>query len=64
MKGCQKTGFIEYAGWWEEQDVLEKTVNSLRLLQDVNIRRHRSIIGKTYVDGQGARRIVEDILKY
>jgi UDP-2,4-diacetamido-2,4,6-trideoxy-beta-L-altropyranose hydrolase len=64
VKGWQKTGFIEYAGWWEEQDILEKTVNSLRLLQDVNIRRHRSIIGKTHIDGQGARRIVEDILKY
>ncbi len=64
VKGWQKTDFIEYAGWWEEQDVLEKTANSLRLLQERETRQRRSVIGKTYVDGQGARRIVEDILKY
>lgn len=64
VKGWQKTGFIEYAGWWEEQNVIEKTANSLRLLQERETRQRRSVIGKTYVDGQGARRIVEDILKY
>ncbi|MFZ5998503.1 MAG: PseG/SpsG family protein [Nitrospirota bacterium] len=62
IRGWQKAGSIEYAGWWEDKDVLENVKNSLELLRDGIIRRTISMRGRCVVDGQGARRIVQKIV--
>lgn len=63
VKGWQEAGFIEYAGWWEDKVVLEKVEIGLCLLKENKEREKRSIIGRTFVDGLGARRIVQEIMK-
>jgi UDP-2,4-diacetamido-2,4,6-trideoxy-beta-L-altropyranose hydrolase len=62
VKGWQKAGFIEYAGLWENKDILENIKNNLNILEDRRMRERISKIGKIFVDGKGARRIVEEIL--
>lgn len=63
VRGCQKAGFIEYAGWWEDRQILEGIFKSLKLLQDRDIREKMEKAGRSMVDGNGANRVVEEIFK-
>ena len=60
--GWQKTGFTEYAGWWEDSNILDRIKNGLDKLKDVNKRIEINRIGKALIDGRGSERIVEFIL--
>ena len=62
IKGWQKTGFIEYAGWWENK-VLDNIVKAIELLKCTDLRRKRAEIGKRIIDGLGARRIAGYCIK-
>lgn len=62
IKGWQKTGFIEYAGWWENK-VLDNIVKAIELLKGTDLRRKRAEIGKRIIDGLGARRIAGYCIK-
>jgi UDP-2,4-diacetamido-2,4,6-trideoxy-beta-L-altropyranose hydrolase len=61
VKGWQKAGFIEYAGWWEERNVLKNINKKINILKESNIREEKKKIGKRMVDGLGAVRIVQAI---
>ena len=63
IRGWHKTGFIEYAGWWEEKEVIEKILFYLSKLMDYDSRLEKSKIGKSFVDGKGAIRIVEEVIR-
>jgi UDP-2,4-diacetamido-2,4,6-trideoxy-beta-L-altropyranose hydrolase len=63
VKGWMKAGFIEYAGWWEDMLVLENITASIEKLSNKNLRLNKNHIGKMFVDGKGATRIVDEILK-
>jgi spore coat polysaccharide biosynthesis predicted glycosyltransferase SpsG len=63
VRGWLKAGFIEYAGWWEEHEIPSKISASIRLLEDRDIRQLRSTTGRKLVDGRGAGRIAEEILR-
>jgi len=63
VKGWQKAGFISYAGWWEDANILEKVKKSIKLLENKKIKERMSKTGRTFADGQGARRVVEVVLK-
>ena len=63
VRGCQKAGFIEYAGWWEDIQFLEGITKSLKYLQDRELREKMVKIGRSLVDGNGASRVVEDLFK-
>ena len=60
IRGWQKTGFIEYAGWWED-DFGIRAKNILSQVKDPYIRRVKSEIGRKLVDGKGAKRVCEDV---
>ena len=62
VQGWQKTGFTEYAGWWEDSNILDRIKNGLDKLKDVNKRIEINRIGKALIDGRGSERIVEFIL--
>src|SRR4030067_1625539 len=55
--GWRKTGFIEYAGWWEDEGLLNKITQRLNNLKDAGLRRDKSETGRKMVDGFGAERI-------
>lgn len=63
IKGWQKEGFIEYAGWWEDEYVLDNIVFSIEKLKEVDVRLNRYSIGKRLVDGIGSLRSVNEFLK-
>ena len=62
VKGWKEAGFIEYAGWWEEQDVFDNIQRSVIRLRDSDIRRNRCQKGKSIIDGKGAQLIVDILL--
>ena len=63
VRGWQKAGFIEYAGWWEDMLILENMKTSLEKLTNNNLRLDKYHIGKMFVDGKGAIRIIDEIMK-
>lgn len=59
VRGWKKTGFIEDAGWYYNPGLLGKISLGLQKIQNNTKRIEKSIIGRTYVDGKGALRIVD-----
>jgi len=64
LKAWEKTGFLEFVGWDNNEDLLEKIAKSVTRFSAYDQRVKSSNIGKKYVDGQGARRVVGEILSY
>ena len=62
-KGWEMTGFLEYAGWWEDKTIYNKIVNFVIKLIRSKIRREMSRIGRQYIDGKGIIRIVDSIFQ-
>ena len=60
--GWDRAGFIEYAGWYRENDVVRKLKSSINNLGDVKVRKSKSKIGRELVDGKGALRIIKSLL--
>ena len=63
VKGWQKTGFINYAGWWEDKDVSNNLILNLKLLHSTDLRKEKVSIGKRMIDGLGAARVVAECIK-
>ncbi|MDA8105320.1 MAG: bifunctional UDP-2,4-diacetamido-2,4,6-trideoxy-beta-L-altropyranose hydrolase/GNAT family N-acetyltransferase [Nitrospiraceae bacterium] len=59
--GWQKAGFVEYAGRWEDKEVLRNISDKVEALEDIRARQRMSQIGRSVVDGKGAQRIVARI---
>jgi UDP-2,4-diacetamido-2,4,6-trideoxy-beta-L-altropyranose hydrolase len=58
-----KTGFIQFAGAWNDDDLLNTILENIKILKDENMRRRKSEIGRKHVDGLGPVRIVEYCLR-
>lgn len=54
----QRTGFIEYAGFWDDNNLISNVKDKIELLRDKDVRLFKSGKGKSFVDGRGAVRIV------
>lgn len=63
LEGWQKVGFMEYAGWWEDQALPDKISACIERLQDRPARQRRSTIGRKFVDGEGSSRICNALLE-
>ena len=59
----QKTGFIEYAGSWNDESLLDNVLNGINALNDGKKILAMSEKGRISVDGRGAQRILEHCLK-
>ena len=64
LKGWHEKGFVEYAGWYEDEDLLSKVYAAFKLLSCYDIRAERSQIGTEFVDGKGAERVLSALLNY
>jgi len=62
LKKWQELGFLDFAGWYSDEDLFEKIEQSIKHLtyQD---RVKRSCLGRSYVDGQGASRLADKLLE-
>jgi UDP-2,4-diacetamido-2,4,6-trideoxy-beta-L-altropyranose hydrolase len=63
IRGWLRTGFIEFAGLWNEEHLLNRVLEMIRTLSgNADLRKKKQITGMKYVDGQGAHRLVERII--
>ncbi len=61
LKKWQDVGFIDFAGWHNDKNLFKKIEGFIsNLTYQERIKRSR--LGKRYVDGQGARRAVREII--
>ncbi len=63
IKGWEKIGFLEYAGWYSKGNILEKIRNSIKYLEDVKARKNKSKKTREFIDGKGSFRIVDKVIK-
>jgi len=62
LKKWQEVGFLDFAGWYNDENLFEKIE---QLIKDLTYhdRVKRSRLGRSYVDGQGARRLADKLLE-
>ncbi len=63
IKGWEKIGFLEYAGWYNKENILEKIKNVIENLKDSKERKNKSKIAREFIDGKGSSRISIKLLK-
>ena len=63
VKRLAEKGFIEYAGWMEDKNLLDHLLEKLELLKNKDLRKEKAKIGKTMVDGSGAVKIASFCIK-
>ena len=62
IKGWKRVGFLEYVGWYNVNNILEKIKNSIKYLEDVKERKNKSKVGREYIDRQSSIRIIKVLL--
>ena len=62
IKEWDKIGFLEYAGLYNKRNIITKIDKLLKILENIKIRKSKSKIGRKFVDGQGAKRIIKYML--
>ena len=63
IKNWINQGFIEYAGCWSDDTLLNNILDKIDYLQDNEIRFDKRLLGIQAVDGKGSLNIVKNILK-
>ncbi len=58
IKGWEKIGFLEYAGWYSKGNILEKIKNVIEHLKDSKERKNKCKTAKKFFDGKGSSRII------
>lgn len=62
IKGWEKTGFIEYAGSYDQRGLLDKINHSILRLFPYRERKRRSGIGRKAVDAKGTQRTITALM--
>ena len=62
IKNFQESGFIEYAGCWNNEELLNNISNKIKLLEEKNERETKQNIGIQLINGNGSLNIVKSIL--
>lgn len=63
LRKWAQTGFVEFVGKYNDDGIVQKIGKTLSMC-DFQKRKRMSMIGRQYIDDNGARRIVEKILAY
>jgi UDP-2,4-diacetamido-2,4,6-trideoxy-beta-L-altropyranose hydrolase len=61
VEGWEKSGFLKYVGWYNDENLEQRLVSSLSYLMSKRVRMHRSKIAREIIDGQGCKRIISAI---
>lgn len=59
LENWEKEGFIEVAGFWDDEKVYDRLVEKIELLKSSDLRIEMFTNGRKYVDGKGAFKIVK-----
>lgn len=63
LEALAEYGFLKYCGWYDEPGLFEKLGSAILNIRDKAIRRKMGRLGQRLIDGKGAERIVDNILK-
>jgi len=63
LEGWAKTGFLEFVGWYEKKSLFKKIEKDLIRVSSYKKRIEINRIGRKFVDGQGAKRVTQEMLK-
>ena len=63
VKEWGKTGFLENARWYNEDNIIAKVDRLLKHLENIKLRETKSKIGKNFVEGKGSLKISNKLLK-
>jgi len=63
VKRWKKTGFIKYAGWWQDSNMDKNIISCINDFMDFARRKKSCKIGRELVDGSGSKLIVELLVK-
>ena len=63
IKGWENIGFLEYAGWYSKDNILEKIKNVIENLKDSKERKNKFKIARKFIDGEGSLKIIDKIVK-
>ncbi len=64
IRGWEKAGFIEFAGWWSDEKIWKKIQSSIKKLERKKLRLKRSLTARRFIDGRGSRRVRDILLGY
>lgn len=62
IKKWDKIGFLEYAGLYNEDNIITEINKLLKNLESIKIRESKSKIGRKFIDGKGSIRIIKILL--
>ena len=62
LEGWQRCGVVEYIGWYNDDNLMEKLKGSIEYMADVNIRKKKSDLAGKLIDGRGSTRVAGIIL--
>jgi len=62
VKGWQQAGFIKYAGWGRERNIMKNIDFCLSQIINFSVRKKKSFLGRKFVNGKGAIEVVNFIL--
>jgi len=63
IKGWEKIGFLEHAGWYSKGNILEKIKNVIEHLKNSKERKNKFKIARKFIDGEGSLKIIDKIMK-
>ena len=58
IKGWEKIGFLEYAGWYNKKNILEKIKKVIERLKDTKERKNKFKTARKFIDRKGSLRII------
>ena len=62
IRGWQKKGFIEYAGWWSSNDIFSKLQMLIRNMINISVRKKNYWRVRNFIDGNGSFKIINYLL--
>lgn len=62
VEGWEKSGFLKYVGWYNDENLLKKIAEVINEFMPYQERVRLSEIGRNYVDGKGAKRIISKLI--
>lgn len=62
LNSLEKSGFLKNAGWYNDCDLLGRLEKKVEFFLPYQRRKFSSEVGKSLVDGKGAKRIIKNIL--
>ena len=63
VKEWGKTGFLESALWYNEDNIIAKVERLLKYLENIKLRETKSKIGKIFIEGKGSLKISNKLSK-